>query len=404
MLEDDFFEQDLLKSIDKILARHQSNEEGKEYKPRKSRRLSDFNSTGTIDTVGQIHTSKQQRTLRSKKSPKTIDKEINDALGSLSKDQYYKYNTLDAKEERELAKKAKVDRQAKEKFILSNLRLVLYVAIEYQGLGLDFEDLVQEGYIGLIKAVENYDPNLGNRFSTYAFWWITREIKHAISKYGSIIKVPIAVYEMVNHIKEAQKKFELEYSRSPTLKELSEYSGIDVKQILQVQNVPLKVYPLDIPINQLCSENAEEQLELIKYYGNDCCLEDLLVDAKNMKEEVASADRIEQIVEVLNTFPEHKREILFLLFGLKDGEVKTLEEVGKTFGIARERVRQIKNEAIARLNRHSFGSKSNIRKKKMKKEETPKETSRVCEDQDLKRILYMRSPSIGRKLSEKNPP
>jgi len=97
LLEDDFFEQDLLKSIDKILARHQSNEEGKEYKPRKSRRLSDFNSTGTIDTVGQIHTSKQQRTLRSKKSPKTIDKEINDALGSLSKDQYYKYNILNAK-------------------------------------------------------------------------------------------------------------------------------------------------------------------------------------------------------------------------------------------------------------------------------------------------------------------
>ncbi len=388
--EDDLFEQELLKNIDEILSKYELNEESKTCKARRSNRRSASNSVGNI---GRIQRLKQQKKMRHEMVSKMITKETSDALTFLGKNQHCKYSLMSVKEEKKLSENVKIDEKAREKLVLSNLSLVLYAASKYQGLGLDFEDLVQEGYIGLIKAVDNYDPNLGNRFTTYAFWRVIQEMEHAISEYGGLIKIPIALYKKVKHIKGIHKRFWLEYNRSPSLEELSKYSGIDIKQVAKIQGIPFRIYPLDIPIKQLNLEDSEEQYQLIRQYGSDSCFEDLLVDERSTKEKVRLERMVEDIIKILNTFPERNKQILLLLFGLQNGEVKTLEEAGKAFGIGRERVRQIRDKALARLSRQLLGYDI-TKKKRIRKKGSRKLMKEQNKDQDLSKILHIRFRNI----------
>ncbi len=277
--------------------------------------------------------------------------EIDNFIWDIHKREISKYKVLTPQEERILARKAKVDKEAREKFILSNLRLVHSIAKRYQGLGLDFLDLVQEGYIGLIKAVENYNPELGYKFSTYATWWIRQAITRAIANLGSLIRIPVHLHEKIAHIRKIEEEFEERFQRKPRLEELAEYSGIDMKNLLEIRRCLFKVYPLDVPIKDLPIEDLEENSELLKYCEDDLCIQDLLPDdllsdEENFEEEIEREEILEKILGVLS---EREREVLMLRYGLKDGTTRTLAEVGEIFGLTRERIRQIEEKAIRHL-------------------------------------------------------
>jgi RNA polymerase primary sigma factor len=272
--------------------------------------------------------------------PKNVS--INDPVRMYLKE-IGKISLLSLDEELDLSRRVtEGDETAKNILAESNLRLVVSIAKRYVGRNLSFLDLIQEGNIGLMKAVDKFDASKGFKFSTYATWWIRQAITRAIADQAKTIRVPVHMVETINKLKRIQRQLTLELNREPTEDELAEKMGLTVDKIREIFKISQDPLSLETPI-------GEEE---------DSHLGDFIKDESNMSPEEYAINEVlkDEIADVLLTLTEREEQVLKLRFGLEDGTCRTLEEVGQIFGVTRERIRQIEAKALRKL-RHPSRSR-----------------------------------------------
>ncbi len=295
----------------------------------------DLDDAGEEDAGGNLEDILKDNTIAKEL---TIDDPVRMYLKEIGK-----ISLLSLEEETELSKRiADGDEMAKNRLAESNLRLVVSIAKRYVGRGMLFLDLIQEGNIGLMKAVEKFDAGKGYKFSTYATWWIRQAITRAIADQARTIRVPVHMVETINKLSRYQRQLTLELNREPTDEELAKKMGMSEDKVREVIKIAQDPVSLETPI-------GEEE---------DSHLGDFVPDESNMSPEDFTIHEMlkEEIGDVLLTLTEREEQVLRLRFGLDDGASKTLEEVGQMFGVTRERIRQIEAKALRKL-RHPSRSR-----------------------------------------------
>lgn len=273
----------------------------------------------------------------------TKDMNINDPVRMYLKE-IGRISLLSAEEEMDLSiRVANGEEEAKNRLAESNLRLVVSIAKRYVGRGLLFLDLIQEGNIGLMKAVDKFDYDKGYKFSTYATWWIRQAITRALADQARTIRVPVHMVETINKMARIQRQLTLELNREPSEEEIAKKMGITVEKVRDVIKISQDPVSLETPIGE----------------EDDSHLGDFVKDPNSMTPEEYATNAIlkEEIKEVLGTLQEREQEVLELRFGLIDGTSHTLEEVGKKFNVTRERIRQIEAKALRKLRHPSRAKK-----------------------------------------------
>ena len=273
----------------------------------------------------------------------TKDVNINDPVRMYLKE-IGRISLLSPEEELKLSIQiANGDEDAKQQLAESNLRLVVSIAKRYVGRGLLFLDLIQEGNIGLMKAVDKFDYDKGYKFSTYATWWIRQAITRALADQARTIRVPVHMVETINKMARIQRQMTLELNREPTEEEIAKKMGISVEKVREVIKISQEPVSLETPIGE----------------EDDSHLSDFIKDKSSMSPEEYATNEIlkEEIKNVLMTLQEREQEVLELRFGLVDGTCHTLEEVGKRFNVTRERIRQIEAKALRKLRHPSRAKK-----------------------------------------------
>lgn len=245
---------------------------------------------------------------------------------------------LSAQQEVELAARIKGgDREARSHMIRANLRLVVKIAHDYNNFGLPMPDLISEGNIGLIKAVERFDPAKGGKLSTYAAWWIKQSIKRALANQSKTIRLPVHLVDKIAKVRRLAVSMSEELGREPTDEELADEVGISAPKLAQLRTVSLRPASLDAPVSE------EDGKELGETVGD--------LEAPNPQEQLSESNMLEELAEVLCVLDQRERRIITSRFGLEGEAPKTLEEVGRRFGVTRERIRQLQNGALEKLRR-----------------------------------------------------
>lgn len=279
-----------------------------------------------------------------------LDEDPSDSVSSEQEDPVRAYlkeigkiPLLTPEEEAKLAEKAKSgDEEAKKQLAEANLRLVVSIAKRYGNRGMHLLDLIQEGNIGLMKAIEKFDYAKGYKFSTYASWWIRQALVRSIADQSRTIRIPVHMVESINKMYRLSRAMTQELGREPTAEELAERLDMPVERVLEIRKISLEPVSLETPVGD------EEDTHLGDFIKD----EHIAVPA----DEAAMTILREQLQEALDTLTPREREVLKLRFGLEDGQVRTLEEVGKEFNVTRERIRQIESKALRKL-RHPSRSK-----------------------------------------------
>lgn len=319
-----------------------------ELDPGKIEKIFDFLDKHNVDVLRISEEDEEDIILDGDEDLENIDLSIPEGINIEDPVRMYlkeigKVQLLNADEEIELAKRMEEgDEYAKKRLAEANLRLVVSIAKRYVGRGMLFLDLIQEGNLGLIKAVEKFDYRKGYKFSTYATWWIRQAITRAIADQARTIRIPVHMVETINKLTRVQRQLLQELGREPSPEEISEVMNMPVERVREIQKISQEPVSLETPI-------GEEE---------DSHLGDFIQDDNVPVPADAAAFTLlkEQLVEVLGTLTDREQKVLRLRFGLDDGRARTLEEVGKEFNVTRERIRQIEAKALRKL-RHPSRSR-----------------------------------------------